>query len=174
MVFVIVWFLDHFTLEYVPSMNGIWITTPASLLHVWVTKFKTSLILFKLSKLASNNVMWVGLFAILFDEAQHVVKYPRRGTCLFFMRSSMSCSFSSMDCRCSSLSRKICCWWAWHYSSFVNSRAWIWFVRSSISIACNLSLSCCQNNTLKQCLLKSFAFGCRLENNSSYMPSSLV
>ena len=69
MVFVIVWFLDHFTLEYVPSMNSIWIITPVSLLHVWVTKFKASLIFFKLSILTSNNVIWVGLFAILFDKA---------------------------------------------------------------------------------------------------------
>ena len=53
-------------------MNSIWIITPASLLHVWATKFKTSLIFFKLSILTSNNVIWVDLFAILFDEAQHV------------------------------------------------------------------------------------------------------
>ena len=36
--------------------------------------------------------------------------------------------------------------------------AWTRFVRSSISIACNLLLSCCRtwwNNTLQQCLLKS-------------------
>ena len=74
MVFIIVWFLDHLALEYVPSMNSIWIITPASLLHVWVTKFKTSLIFFKLSILTSNNVIWVGLLAILFNEAEHVVK----------------------------------------------------------------------------------------------------
>ena len=53
-------------------MNSIWIITPASLLHVWATKFKTSLIFFKLSILTSNNVIWVDLFAILFDEAQHI------------------------------------------------------------------------------------------------------
>ena len=74
MVFVIIWFLDHFTLEYVPLMNSIWIITPGGLLHAWVTKFKTSLIFFKLSILTSNNVIWVDLFASLFDEAQHVVK----------------------------------------------------------------------------------------------------
>ena len=72
MVFVIIWFLDHFTLEYVPSMNSIWIVTPASLLHVWVTKFKTFYIFFKLSVLTLNNVIWVDLFVILFNEAQHV------------------------------------------------------------------------------------------------------
>ena len=40
-VFVIVWFLDHFTREYVPPVNSIWIITPAGLLHALVTKFKT-------------------------------------------------------------------------------------------------------------------------------------
>ena len=74
MIFVIVWFLDHFTFEYVSSMNSIGIITPSGLLHVWVTKFNTSLIFFKQSILASNNVIWVHLFAILFDEAQHIVK----------------------------------------------------------------------------------------------------
>ena len=72
MVFVIIWFLNHFTLEYVLSMNSIWIITPASLLHVWVMKFKTFFIFFKLSILTLNNVIWVDLFAILFNEAQHV------------------------------------------------------------------------------------------------------
>ena len=55
-------------------MNGIWIITPASLFHVWAMKFKASLIFFKLSILTLNNVIWVGLFAILLDEAEHVVK----------------------------------------------------------------------------------------------------
>ena len=72
MVFLIIWFLDHFTLEYVPLMNSIWIITPASLLHVWVTKFKTFFIFFKLSVLTLNNIIWVDLFVILFNEAQHV------------------------------------------------------------------------------------------------------
>ena len=84
MVFVIIWFLDHFTLEYVPSMNSIWIITPPGLLHVWVTKFKTSLIFFKLPILTSNNVIWVGFFAILFNEAQHVVKISTTGYVLVF------------------------------------------------------------------------------------------
>ena len=74
MVFVIVWFLNHFALEYVPSMNSISIITSASLLHVWVTKFKTFFIFFKLSILTPNNAIMVDLFTILFDEAQHVVK----------------------------------------------------------------------------------------------------
>ena len=41
MVFVIVWFLDHFTLEYVPSVEGI----------------ELSLIFLKLYILTSNNVI---------------------------------------------------------------------------------------------------------------------
>ena len=69
MVFAVIWFLNHFTLEYGPTMNSIWIMTPVSLLHVWVTKFKASLIFFKLSTLTSNNVIWMPFFAILFDEA---------------------------------------------------------------------------------------------------------
>ena len=74
MIFVIVWFLDHFTFAYVPLMNSIWIITPAGLLHVWLMKLKISLTFFKQSILASNNVIWVGFFAILFDEAQRIVK----------------------------------------------------------------------------------------------------
>ena len=79
MVFVTILFLDHFTLEYVPSMNSIWIITPVGLLHVWVTKFKGSHIFFKLSILTSNNVIWVGFSTILFDETQHVVKTSTTG-----------------------------------------------------------------------------------------------
>ena len=45
------------------------------MIHRWaITKFKESLIFFKLSILTLNNVKWVRLFAILFDEAQNVVK----------------------------------------------------------------------------------------------------
>ena len=79
MVFVIAWFLNHFTLEYVRSVNSIWIITPADLLHLWVTNFKTSLIFFKMSILTLNNVMWVGFSAILFDETQQVVKKSTTG-----------------------------------------------------------------------------------------------
>ena len=79
MVFVIVWFFDRFTLEYVPSMNSIWIITPAGLFHVWITKFKTFFIFFKLSILISNNVIWMDLLAILFNEAQHIVKISTTG-----------------------------------------------------------------------------------------------
>ena len=79
MVFVIVWFLNHFKLEYIPSMNSIWIIPPTSLLNVWVTMFKTSLIFFKLYIMTSSNLILVGLLAILFDEAQHVVKISTTG-----------------------------------------------------------------------------------------------
>ena len=79
MVFVIVRLLDHFTLEHVLLVNSIWIITSTHLLHVWVTKFKTFFIFFKLSILTSNNVIWVGLLAILFNEAQHVVKTSTTG-----------------------------------------------------------------------------------------------
>ena len=74
MVFVIVWFLNYFTLEYVPSMNSIGIIAFVSHLHVWVTKFKPSLMFFQLLILTPNNVIWVNFFAILVNEAQHVVK----------------------------------------------------------------------------------------------------
>ena len=79
MAFVIVWFLDRFTLEYVPSVNSIWIITPAGLLHAWVTKFKTFFIFFKLSILTSNNAIWISFFVVLFDKIQHVVKISTTG-----------------------------------------------------------------------------------------------
>ena len=74
MGFVMVWFLDHFTLEPVPLVNGFWIVAFVSHLHVWVTKFKPSLMFFQLPILTSNNVVWVNFFTVLFDETQHVVK----------------------------------------------------------------------------------------------------
>ena len=79
MILVIVWFLNHFSLEYFPPVSSIWIIAPASLLHFWVTRFKTFFIFFKLSILTLNNVIWEGLFAILFDEAQHVAKISTMG-----------------------------------------------------------------------------------------------
>ena len=56
------------------------------------------------------------------------------------------------------------------------------FILSRFVMACWYScsilfVSCCRtwgNNTLQQCLLKSFVFGCWLENNSSYIHSSLM
>ena len=78
-VFVIACFLDYFTLEHVPSVNSIWIISPASLFHAWVTKFQTIFIFFKLSILTSNNVIWVNFSAIVFSEAQQFVKISTTG-----------------------------------------------------------------------------------------------
>ena len=60
------------------------------------------------------------------------------------------------------------------------SRSWLerWFSPWILMMACwwsscILFLSCCRtwgNNTLQECLLKSFHFCCRLENNRSYIP----
>ena len=99
MVFVIVWPFDCFTLKPAPWVNSVWIITFFNHLHVWVTKFKPSFIFFKLSILTSNNVIWLGFSAILFDETQHVVKASTTGYVLVFIRSSISCSFSLIDCR---------------------------------------------------------------------------
>ena len=79
MVFVIVWFLDHFTVKSTPSMNGIWIITFVSHLHVWVTKFKPSLMFLQAPVLTSKDVIWVNFSAIFFDEAQHVIKTVAAG-----------------------------------------------------------------------------------------------
>ena len=79
MVFVIVWFLDHFTLKPVPSVNGVWMIRFVNHLHVWVTIFKPSLMFFKLLVLTSNNIIWMPFSAILFDETQHVVKISMTG-----------------------------------------------------------------------------------------------
>ena len=77
-VFVILWFLDHLTLEYVPSVNSIWIITPG-LFHARVRKFKTFFIFFKLSIFTLDNVIWMDLLAILVNEEQHVVKTSTMG-----------------------------------------------------------------------------------------------
>ena len=79
MTFVIIWLFDHFTLEPAPLVNGVWIITFVSHLHVWVTKFKLSFMFFQLLVLTSNNVAWVDLSAILFDETQNVVKTSTTG-----------------------------------------------------------------------------------------------
>ena len=86
-VFVIVWFLDHFTLKPIPLMNGVSIVALVSHPHVWVTKSKVPLMFFQLIVLKLNNMIWVDFSAILFDETQHVVK-TRRTTCLFAVRPS--------------------------------------------------------------------------------------
>ena len=74
-----IWLFDHFTLKPVLSVNGVWIITSVSHLHVWVTKFKPSFMFFQLFVLTSNNVVWVNFFAVLFDEAQHVIKASTAG-----------------------------------------------------------------------------------------------
>ena len=76
---LVVWFFDHFSLKPVPSMNSTWIIAFVSHFHVWVTKFKPSLMFFKLVVLTLNNVIGMGLFAILFDKTQHVVKTSLTG-----------------------------------------------------------------------------------------------
>ena len=67
MVFVIVWFLDPFTLKSTPSINGVWVITFVGHLHVWVTKFKPSLMLFQLPVLTLNKVVWVNFSDVPFD-----------------------------------------------------------------------------------------------------------
>ena len=79
MVFVVIWFLDHFMLEPVPSVNGVWIIAFVSHLHVWMTKLKPSLMFFKLSILTPNKVISVNFSAILFYKTQHVVKRSTTG-----------------------------------------------------------------------------------------------
>ena len=74
MVFVVIWFLDHFTLEFVLSVNGVWIITFVSHPHVWVTKFEPSLMFFQLPVLTSNNILWVPFPTIRFEETQYLVK----------------------------------------------------------------------------------------------------
>ena len=118
-IFVVIWFLDHFTRKPVPPVNSVWIITFVRHLHVWVTKFKPTLVFFKLPILTSNSVIWVDFSAILFDKAQHIVKSPRRATCLFVMRSSWSI--------------KMFCW----CFSFLNSRACIWLSRSVMGSWCS-------------------------------------
>ena len=72
MVFVIVWFLYHFTFKPVPSVNGVWIITFVSDHLAWITKFKPLLMFFQLSLLTLNNVVWMPFFTVLFDKAQHL------------------------------------------------------------------------------------------------------
>ena len=63
-------------------MNDVWIITFVNHLHAWVTKFKPSLMFFKLLVLTPNNVInviWVNFSAILFDGTQHVVKISMAG-----------------------------------------------------------------------------------------------
>ena len=79
MLFVIFWFLDHFTLKSTSSMNSIWIITFVSHLNAWIRKLTPSLMFLQLPVLTSNNIIWVSLFPVLFDEIQHVVKTSTAG-----------------------------------------------------------------------------------------------
>ena len=72
MVFVTAWFLDHFTLKPVPSMNNIWIIAFVNYCHVWVTKFKPLLMVFQLTVRTSNNIIWMPFPNVLFNEAQNL------------------------------------------------------------------------------------------------------
>ena len=74
MIFVIIWFFDHYLLKLVSSMNGICIVTFVNHLHASVTKSQSSFMFFNLSVLTSNKVIWVNFSAILFDETQHILK----------------------------------------------------------------------------------------------------
>ena len=79
MIFEVIWFLNHFTLKPLPSVNGVWIITFVNHLHVWVTKFKLSFMFFKLLVLTPNNVIWVNFSAFVYDGTQHVVKTSMAG-----------------------------------------------------------------------------------------------
>ena len=72
MVFVIVSLFDHFTLEPVPSVNGVWIIAFVSHHHAWVMNSKPLLMFFQLSILTSNNEVWMPFLTVLLDEAQHL------------------------------------------------------------------------------------------------------
>ena len=80
MVFVVIRFFDHFTLESIPPMNSIGIVAFVKHLHVWVTKLKPSLMFFKLLVLTLNNVIWLNFFAIFFTKNNTLSKHPRRAT----------------------------------------------------------------------------------------------
>ena len=78
-VFVVVWLLNHFSFISTPFVNDVWIITFANHPHVWLTKFKPSLMFLQLPVLTSNNAVWVSLSAVLFDKTQHIVKTSTAG-----------------------------------------------------------------------------------------------
>ena len=57
MVFAVIWPFDHFTLESIPLINSIGIVAFVNHLHVWVTKFKPSLMFFQMLILTPSNVI---------------------------------------------------------------------------------------------------------------------
>ena len=79
MIFIVVWFLYHFTLKSTLTVNCIWIIIFIGHLHVWVTNSKPSLTFSQLHVLTSENVIWVNFAAVLFDKTQHVVKTSTTG-----------------------------------------------------------------------------------------------
>ena len=92
-------------------------------------------------------------------------KHPRRARCLFAMRSSIS------------LSSLKTFWWCLFIFKLKGFYLIIFFFDGLLMSSLSLFVSSrriCGNKTLQQCLLKYFAFGFCLENNSSYIPSSLV
>ena len=161
MVFVVVWFLDHFTLKSVPSVNGVWIIAFVSHHHVWITKFKPSLMFFKLSVLISNNVVWVPFPAILFDESQHVVKASMTGyvplcyeviNLLFFFFQGLSMLFIEPQ------------------NLLLMGLAFFFICKlKGLDTTCKIF-----NFHGMQCFLNAFAFGRWLPKTSSYIPSSLI
>ena len=165
MVFIIIWFLDHFTLKYVPSMNSIWIITPTSLLDVWVTKFKTFFTFFKLPILTSNNVIRVNLFAIFFDKAQHVVKISTRGYVsvfyevinLFIKLENFMLMFLISKLKGFYLTVTVC---------DVSLMPFLHFVCKLLPNLWEYHIAAVSSEV--------FVFGCWLPNTSSYIPSSLV
>ena len=90
MVFVLVWFLYHFTFKPVPSVNDVWIIKFVSHHHAWVTKCKPLLMFFQLPILTSNNVVWISFCPVLFDEVQHlnIVKAKPFGPTAGIIRST--------------------------------------------------------------------------------------
>ena len=111
--------------------------------------------------------MLYGWTSLLFLLMKHntLSKYPQWTTCLFFyevinlfikpkkfLLMVFICKFKDL------------------YLIYFSSMA-CWCSFFIFSVSCRRT---CENNTLQQCLLKSLAFGCWLENNSSYIPSSLI
>ena len=169
MVRVVIWFLDHLTLKSTPSVNGVWIITFVSHLHIWLTKFKPSLMFLKLPILTSNNVIWLNFFAILFDERQHVVKASTAGyvpVCyevINFFIEPQNLLLMGLICKLKGL----------YLIITVCDGLLMFFLYFVCKLQPNMRNQ--HNSTfLQQCLLESFAFGCWLENNSSYIPSQLI
>ena len=164
MVLVVVWLLYHLTLKSAPSVNCVWDIAFVNHFHVWVRKFKPSLMFLQLLELTSNNVVWVSFFAFLFDKTQYVVKistteyvpdcYEIVNLLFFFLQGLSMLFIEPQNLLLMGLTFFFIC---------VNSRVWTRFVTSLVFIACNLSVNCsqiCENIVLQQYFLKAFALGC--------------